>query len=45
MRLMSSLAVLPSGPGPRPDAFAAFIRAETAKWGAVARAANVRLEG
>jgi len=28
-----------------PAEFAAFIRAEIAKWGEVARAANVRLDG
>lgn len=40
------LQVLGGTPDPRtPEEFAAFIRAEIAKWGAVVRAANVRLEG
>jgi tripartite-type tricarboxylate transporter receptor subunit TctC len=30
--------------GGTPDEFAAFLREETAKWGEVVRAANIRLE-
>lgn len=40
---IQSLAMIPAPT--TPAAFAAFIRAEIAKWGEVARAANVRLEG